>query len=351
MLHPMLSWTTRPRCSASFASFAVALAALAVLLTPVSTQAQGPGGPPTVIEYYLTDLVGSARVVVDPSGTVLRRHDYVPFGGDASAGCGSLQDPQLFTGAPRDRDTCLDYFGARYYASNSGRFNSVDPGHVAGDIFNPQTWNAYAYALNNPFRFVDPLGMEPCSITLTGADAAAAGVESGGTVQGDCVLGRKESFSERVSRNVFGLVDAFLFTTPVQAPGLGQADQPLVDRSPDTAVLAAAAILGMPRAGAGRIAGRLTQEGLEHIVLRHWATSGATGAGKFLAGTTARSLKGLISQALEQGVARANTAGRAGRIVEYDFGRQIGVSIGGGAATRLRVVLSPNGTVVTAFPY
>ena len=38
-------------------------------------------------------------------------------------------------------------------------------------------------------------------------------------------------------------------------------------------------------------------------------------------------------------------------IVEYDFGRQIGVSISGGVATRLRVVLSPAGTVITAFPY
>jgi hypothetical protein len=59
----------------------------------------------------------------------------------------------------------------------------------------------------------------------------------------------------------------------------------------------------------------------------------------------------LINQALEQGAVRANTGGRAGQIVEYDFGRQIGVSISGGVATRLRVVLSPAGTVITAFPY
>jgi RHS repeat-associated protein len=250
----------------------VALAALAVLLTPGLTRAQGPGGPPTVIEYYLTDLVGSARVVADPSGAVLRRHDYVPFGGEPIAGCGSLQDPQLFTGAPRDRETCLDYFGARYYASNTGRFNGVDPGHVAGDTFNPQTWNAYAYALNNPFRFVDPFGMEPCSITLTGADATAAGVESGGTVQGDCVLGRKESFSERVSRNVFGLVDAFLFTTPVQAPGLGQADQPLADRSPDTAVTLAATVIPFV---SKRVIGEFAAGQLESHFAKHAAEWGA----------------------------------------------------------------------------
>jgi RHS repeat-associated protein len=304
-----------------------------------------------VVIYYHADAVGSVRAITDASGNEIQRYDYLPFGESWPSGAPPVQDPKRFTGQERDTETGLDYFGARYYASQTGRFTTVDPGHVSGDIFNPQSWNAYAYALNNPLRFVDPLGMEPCQITLTGADAAAAGVENGGTVQGECVRGRKESSSERLSRNVFGLLDAFLLTAPLQAPGLGQADQPLVDRAPDTAVLAAAAVLGAPRGAAGRIAGRLTQEGLEHIVLRHWATSGAQGAGKFLAGTTARSLKGLINQALEQGAVRANTAGRAGQIVEYDFGRQIGVSISGGAATRLRVVLSSDGTVVTAFPY
>ena len=33
--------------------------------------------------------------------------------------------------------------------------------------------------------------MEPCQITLMGADAAAAGVSDGGTVDRECVRGRK----------------------------------------------------------------------------------------------------------------------------------------------------------------
>jgi len=35
---------------------------------------------------------------------------------------------------------------------------------------------------------------------------------------------------------------------------------------------------------------------------------------------------------------------------EYDFGRAIGTDMSGNPANTLRVVLEPNGTVVTAFP-
>ena len=57
-------------------------------------------------------------------------------------------------------DLARSYFGARYYASRTGRFTTVDPGHVGGNIFDPQSWNAYAYARNDPLRFVDPTGTE-----------------------------------------------------------------------------------------------------------------------------------------------------------------------------------------------
>jgi RHS repeat-associated protein len=225
-----------------------------------------------VVEYYHTDALGSVRAVTGQSGAVIARHDYLPFGEEYVPQTGS--DSRRFTGKERDTETGLDYFGARYYASGNGRFTTVDPGHVGGDIFNPQSWNGYAYALNNPLRFVDPLGMEPCQITLRGADATAAGVADGGTVEGECVRGKKDSW---LSRQFFGFLDLMTWTAAVQAPGVGEADLPLPDRSPDTAVLAAAAIMGAPRGVAGRITGRLTQEGLEHIVLRHWATSGAQG--------------------------------------------------------------------------
>ena len=41
----------------------------------------------------------------------------------------------------------------------NGRFISPDPLLSSGDISDPQSWNRYTYALNNPLIFTDPLGL------------------------------------------------------------------------------------------------------------------------------------------------------------------------------------------------
>lgn len=65
-----------------------------------------------------------------------------------------------FTGKERDSETGLDYFGARYYGSNMGRFTSPDPKPRSARVIDPQSWNRYSYTLNNPLKFVDPDGMD-----------------------------------------------------------------------------------------------------------------------------------------------------------------------------------------------
>ncbi len=65
-----------------------------------------------------------------------------------------------FTGKERDAETGLDYFGARYYGSNMGRFSSPDPKPRSAHIIDPQSWNRYVYTLNNPLKYFDPDGMD-----------------------------------------------------------------------------------------------------------------------------------------------------------------------------------------------
>jgi RHS repeat-associated protein len=67
--------------------------------------------------------------------------------------------PHQFTGKERDTETGLDYFGARYYSGAQGRFIGADPLLSSGRPSNPQTWNRYAYAGNNPLRNIDPTGL------------------------------------------------------------------------------------------------------------------------------------------------------------------------------------------------
>jgi RHS repeat-associated protein len=64
-----------------------------------------------------------------------------------------------FTGKERDEETGLDYFIKRYYSAAQGRFTSVDPAMKSALVSNPQTWNRYAYVMNNPLRFTDPFGL------------------------------------------------------------------------------------------------------------------------------------------------------------------------------------------------
>ena len=73
-----------------------------------------------------------------------------------------------FTGKERDAETGLDYFGARYLSSAQGRFTSPDP--ITGTplhIINPQRWNMYAYAVNNPLTYTDPDGRDAIAVNFT----------------------------------------------------------------------------------------------------------------------------------------------------------------------------------------
>jgi RHS repeat-associated protein len=140
------------------------LTAAFVVLSALALPAQAAD----VVEYVVTDALGNVRVITDEQGNVVERHDYLPFGEECLTGpCasnpgGGAGQPRKFTGKERDAETGLDYFGARYYGSKIGRFTTVDPVYTWNEnLLDPQRWNRYAYARNNPLRYVDPDGKIP----------------------------------------------------------------------------------------------------------------------------------------------------------------------------------------------
>jgi len=140
----------------------------------------GPNGlvatiEPTTINsngtrYTTSDHLGSPRVISNSSAGVVSRHDYMPFGEEIGSGVGGRTVGsgfgvaeglrKKFTSHERDAETGLDYMQARYYSSGQGRFSSPDPLLASGESRNPQSWNRYAYVLNNPVRLIDPNGLD-----------------------------------------------------------------------------------------------------------------------------------------------------------------------------------------------
>src|SRR5262245_1556678 len=78
-------------------------------------------------------------------------------------------DTEVFAGHPREPATNLHYMQARWQNPTTGSFLSVDP--LVPDEGDPQAFNGYSYARNNPQRYVDPTGMYGC-VGSTGAPIA-----------------------------------------------------------------------------------------------------------------------------------------------------------------------------------
>lgn len=120
--------------------------------------------------YVTVDQLGSTRVLADPSGNVVRRYDYMPFGeeipadGSARTTANGYQSgwdgfTLKFAGQLRDSETGFDFFNARYYSPAQGRFLSPDPENFGARSADPQSWNGYSYVLNNPLANIDPSGL------------------------------------------------------------------------------------------------------------------------------------------------------------------------------------------------
>jgi len=117
-----------------------------------------PAPIPRLILFHL-DHLGTPRVLTDSSGVVISTHHYMPFGDERPVQPQNSTNTRQFTGHERDADSGLDYMLARYYSNSLDRFMSPDPSRLGVDRLNPQSWNRYTYALNNPINNFDLNGL------------------------------------------------------------------------------------------------------------------------------------------------------------------------------------------------
>jgi RHS repeat-associated protein len=109
----------------------------------------------TNVGWYLTDNVGSVRLIVNPSGTVLDQINYYAFGGIQNETNSSNGDRFKFTGREWDSEIALYNLRARPYGAFDGRFVAEDPSKFsAGDN------NLYRYVANDPTDAMDRTGLQ-----------------------------------------------------------------------------------------------------------------------------------------------------------------------------------------------
>jgi len=173
--------------------------------------------PAVGTQYLSDDHLGSTRLITDWNGIPQRCFDYLPFGEEIPAGIdgrviGSCYEAmntpaqyptsadvvnQKFTGKERDSETGLDYFGARYMSSAQGRWTSPDVVNVTDErLLNPgSTLNKYAYAANNPLKYIDPDGRDVTYFYDKGGIAGHSIVFAYNQATGDSAI---EDFGPRI---------------------------------------------------------------------------------------------------------------------------------------------------------
>lgn len=104
------------------------------------------------------DNLGSTSQTTDYTGAEIHDELYYPFGSRWEVQL--LEDERFASLQRRDSETGLDPTHFRTYNSSLGRWMTPDPaGLAAADPANPQSWNMYAYVLNNPASNNDPSGL------------------------------------------------------------------------------------------------------------------------------------------------------------------------------------------------
>ena len=126
------------------------------------------------LTWTLTDSHGTATLAINPTTLHLDRRRSLPYG-QPRGPQPALFGAKGFVNGVTD-PTGLTHLGAREYDPSLGRFTSLDP---LLDLADPQQWNGYTYASNNPVTHADPNGLKKAGSTDESGQITFAQVDCG----------------------------------------------------------------------------------------------------------------------------------------------------------------------------
>jgi RHS repeat-associated protein len=127
---------------------------------------------PVTWMFLQPDPAGSPVSATWTGGGLLFKESYQPHGSPI-ANTAAPYTRRSFAGTTQDAPDLM-HMGARYYDPQIGRFLSVDPKEA--DPSDLHSLNRYAYANNNPYRYVDPDGHSPLDLGFFVVDAVKLGM-------------------------------------------------------------------------------------------------------------------------------------------------------------------------------
>jgi RHS repeat-associated protein len=120
---------------------------------PVAYYANG------AVHFEHQDWLGTERERTTYNGGVEGSYISLPFGDGFSTLTGADADANHYGTLDHDAETATDHAQFRQYSEAQGRWLSPDPYSGSYDASNPQSFNRYVYAGNNPLAAVDPSGL------------------------------------------------------------------------------------------------------------------------------------------------------------------------------------------------
>jgi len=128
-------------------------------------------GTDSGLKAYHSDHLGSTSLITNETGNVTELTEYEPYGSVIEGGNSRF----TYTGKEKDA-TGLMYYGARNYNPEQGQF--IEPDKELPEIYDPQQLNRYAYARNNPYKYVDKDGEKAIYFGIVGSAGYGYGKSS-----------------------------------------------------------------------------------------------------------------------------------------------------------------------------